>query len=54
MNYDNIDAPLVSVYMITYNHEQYIERAFVSVLMQKTSFIHITRHKTRLKEIFCN
>lgn len=30
--------PLVSVYMITYNHEQYIEQAIQGVLIQETSF----------------
>lgn len=29
---------LVSVFMITYNHENYIEHAIEGVLMQKTSF----------------
>ena len=31
-------APLVSVWMITYNHESFIEQAIESVLMQKTDF----------------
>ena len=30
--------PLVSVHMITYNHEQFIEQAIQGVLMQETSF----------------
>ena len=30
--------PLVSVCMITYNHENYISTAIEGVLMQKTSF----------------
>jgi CRISPR/Cas system CMR-associated protein Cmr1 (group 7 of RAMP superfamily) len=32
------DNPLVSVCMITYNHESYIREAIEGVLMQKTSF----------------
>lgn len=32
-------TPLVSVHMITYNHERYISRAIEGVLMQKTNFI---------------
>jgi glycosyltransferase involved in cell wall biosynthesis len=31
-------VPLVSVWMLTYNHEKYIARAIESVLMQKTGF----------------
>src|SRR5215469_8956033 len=31
-------APLVSVAMITYNHERFITRAIESVLAQRTSF----------------
>lgn len=31
--------PLVSVCMITYNHEEYISQAIESVLMQKTGFV---------------
>ncbi len=30
--------PLVAVFMVTYNHEKYIEQAIESVLMQKTTF----------------
>lgn len=30
--------PLVSVWMLTYNHEQYLEQAIESILMQKTDF----------------
>ncbi len=30
--------PLVNVWMITYNHEDYIAQAIESVLMQKTNF----------------
>jgi glycosyltransferase involved in cell wall biosynthesis len=30
--------PLVSVFMVTYNHEKYIAKAIESVLMQKTKF----------------
>lgn len=33
------DKPLVSVCMITYNHENYIKKAIEGVLMQKTSFL---------------
>lgn len=31
-------TPLVSVFMITYNHEEYIEQAIESVMMQEVSF----------------
>src|ERR1700683_5373651 len=31
-------APLVSVHMVTYNHEKYIAQAIESVLLQKTKF----------------
>mgnify|MGYP001248218371 CR=1 FL=1 len=31
--------PLVSVHMITYNHEKYIAQAIEGVLMQKTNFL---------------
>lgn len=31
-------APVVSVFMITYNHEKYIEKAIESVLSQKVNF----------------
>ena len=34
----NIDTPLVSVCTITYNHENYIEEALDSFLMQETNF----------------
>ncbi|HPD39860.1 MAG TPA: glycosyltransferase, partial [Mesotoga infera] len=34
----NSDKPLVSVFMITYNHEKYIAQAIESALMQKTDF----------------
>ncbi len=34
----NNKSPLVSVFMITYNHEKYITQAIESVLMQKTRF----------------
>lgn len=33
-----IDKPLVSVHMVTYNHEPYIAQALEGVLQQKTSF----------------
>jgi glycosyltransferase involved in cell wall biosynthesis len=36
MKHENI--PLLSICMITYNHEQYIAQAIESVLMQKTGF----------------
>jgi len=32
------DKPKLVVYMITYNHEKYIDQAIESVLMQKTNF----------------
>lgn len=32
------DTPTVAVYMVTYNHEQYIDQAIESVVLQKTSF----------------
>lgn len=38
MQYQNEGKYLVSVYMITYNHEKYIAQAIESVLMQKTDF----------------
>ena len=31
-------TPLVSVCLLTFNHEQYITQAIESVLMQKTDF----------------
>jgi len=34
----NKPKPMVSVFMITYNHENYIAQAIKSVLLQKTSF----------------
>lgn len=33
-----MDKPLVSVWMITYNHEKFLAEALDSVLMQKTNF----------------
>lgn len=33
-----VQTPLVSIMMTTYNHESYIEKAIESVLMQETSF----------------
>lgn len=38
MHYSETDTPLVSVWMITYNHEKYIAQAIEGVLMQKTNF----------------
>ncbi|MDN5292277.1 MAG: hypothetical protein PWQ06_2516 [Anaerophaga sp.] len=38
MNESKPDTPLVSVWMITYNHERYIAQAIEGVLMQKTNF----------------
>jgi len=32
------NIPLVSIVMVTYNHEKYIEKAIESVLLQKTNF----------------
>jgi glycosyltransferase involved in cell wall biosynthesis len=32
------DAPLVSVWMVTYNHEKYIRQCLESVMMQRTNF----------------
>ena len=34
----SLDAPLVSVRCITYNHENYIAQALDSFIMQKTNF----------------
>ena len=34
----SVEKPLVSVYVITYNHEKYISEAIDSFLMQKTDF----------------
>lgn len=33
-----MDAPILSIYIATYNHENYIARALDSVLMQKTKY----------------
>src|SRR5690554_5301571 len=38
MNKSAPNIPLVSVWMITYNHEQYIKQAIEGVLMQQTTF----------------
>lgn len=38
---NNQDTPMVSVCMITYNHEKYISEAIDGVLMQKTTFFPI-------------
>lgn len=35
---NNKDIPMVSVCMITYNHEAYIAQAIEGVLTQKTNF----------------
>jgi glycosyltransferase involved in cell wall biosynthesis len=35
---DSVDMPMVSVCMITYNHERFIAQAIESVLMQKVQF----------------
>ncbi|MBW8015847.1 MAG: glycosyltransferase [Planctomycetes bacterium] len=35
---EKMSTPLISVYMLTYNHESYIARAIESVLVQKTKF----------------
>ncbi|MCP4521843.1 MAG: glycosyltransferase [Cytophagales bacterium] len=34
----NKETPLVAVFMVTYNHEHYIEEALLSVLKQETTF----------------
>lgn len=51
-------APLVSVYMITYNHEKFIAQALEGILMQELSFPHeivIGEDKStdRTREIVC-
>lgn len=33
-----MDTPLIAVFMVTYNHENYIGQAIESVMMQKTTF----------------
>jgi len=38
MQNSETETPLVSVWMITYNHEKYIAQAIEGVLMQKTNF----------------
>jgi len=38
MSYIDNNKPLVSVCMITYNHENFIKDAIEGILMQKTSF----------------
>lgn len=35
---DNTEQPLVSIFMLTYNHEGYIRQAIESILAQKTTF----------------
>ena len=35
-----MDKPLVSIFMMTFNHEKYIEQALDSILMQKVDFIY--------------
>ena len=38
MNIANEEPPLVSVFMVTYNHEKYIRQCLQSVIDQKTKF----------------
>ncbi len=33
--------PLVSVVMITYRHEKYIQKAIEGVFLQKTNFVYL-------------
>ena len=44
-NLDNYDMPnkdyMVSICMITYNHEKYIGQAIDSILMQRTNFDYV-------------
>ena len=38
LDLSKVNAPLVSVFMMTYNHEKYISEAIEGVLMQNTNF----------------
>ena len=38
INKTNEDQLIVAIWMITYNHENYIAQAVESVMMQKTNF----------------
>lgn len=53
---DNFDRPHVSINVITYNHEKYLEQCLESILMQKVNFtyevlIHDDASKDRTQDI---
>ncbi|HLP20499.1 MAG TPA: glycosyltransferase [Chitinophagales bacterium] len=40
MTHNDSTAPLVGIFMVSYNHENYIEQAIESVMMQQTDFTY--------------